>query len=71
MITEIHTTRSSMLKSIAYDHDEESLTVEFGNGGRYVYKDVPQTIFNDLVNAESEGKYFLANIKGKFEYEKI
>jgi hypothetical protein len=67
---EIHTTRSSMISTIAYDEAEQTLYITFGKGGKYSYKEVPKAIFDDLVNAESEGKYFLANIEGEFECEK-
>lgn len=69
-MTEVHTTRSSMLKTVGYDDKENCLTVTFANGGTYKYKDVPKTVFNELISAESEGKYFLANVKNQFEYEK-
>ena len=70
MIT-IETIRSSMLKSISYDEVEEVLTIIFANGGEYNYFDVPKEIFNELINAESEGKYFTAHIKNKYKYEKV
>lgn len=69
-MTEVHTTRSSMLKTVSYDDKENCLSVTFASGGTYKYKDVPKTVFNELISAESEGKYFLANVKNKFEFEK-
>lgn len=67
----IETIRSSMLKSVSYDETESSLIVEFHNGGEYKYKAVPKEIFDAMLNSDSEGKYFLANIKNKFECEKL
>ena len=68
---EITTTRSSMLKAIAYDEQSKVLTITFNNGGSYEYYDVPKKVFDELISAESEGKYFLANVKNKFKFEKI
>lgn len=67
----IETTRSSMLKSVSYDESEQSMIVEFHNGGEYKYKEVPIEVFNEMTAAQSEGKYFLANVKNKFECEKL
>lgn len=67
---EINTTRSSMLKTIAYDDSKKELIVTFASGGTYKYEEVPKSVFNEMINAESEGKYFLANIKGKYKFEK-
>jgi len=62
---------SSMLNSASYDQDEKTLTVEFSNGDEYLYKDVPQEVFTELSSSHSAGKFFLANIRGKFEHEKV
>lgn len=67
----VETTRSSMLNSVSYDETESSLIVEFNNGGEYKYKAVPKEVFDALLASESEGKYFLANIKNNFECEKL
>jgi len=62
---------STMLNSAEYDQTEKTLTVEFSNGDEYKYKDVPEEIFNEFQSAQSAGKFFLAKIKNKFEYEKL
>lgn len=62
---------SSMLNSADYDSVEKELTIEFSNGDEYKYKDVPQEIFTELSATPSAGKFFLAKIKNKFEYEKV
>lgn len=60
-----------MLKSISYNEIERTLIVTFANGSEYKYFDVWKEIFEEFVNAESEGKYFIAHIKNKYEYEKV
>ena len=65
----IEITRSGMIKSLDYNKTEKELIVEF-NSGSYKYFDVPEEVFNECLAAESAGKYFLSNIKNKFEFEK-
>jgi hypothetical protein len=51
---------------------EEFLDVQFRmNDAMYRYKDVPISIMLEMIQAESKGKYFTQNIKGKYEYEKL
>ena len=64
-------TRSSMISEVYYDTEKKLLTLIFGKGGQYNYEEVPEEVYKALLNAESIGKYFLANIKGKHTTEKI
>ena len=68
-MTQIHTTRSSFISEISYDEAEKVLRLTM-KGGTYDYKDVPKEKFDEILSAESVGKYFLANIKGKYAEEK-
>lgn len=55
---------SSHIQSIGYDPDNAILEIEFKkNGAIYQYYDVPQYEYDELMNAESKGKYFNKNIK--------
>jgi hypothetical protein len=51
--------------------EKEQLIVEFKGGSQYLYHKVPVQTFDGLEKAESKGKFFHANIKGKFEFVKI
>jgi len=62
---------SSNLASVGYDVENEILEVEFKHGGVYQYFDVPESVYADLMNADSHGKYFMHNIKDDYEYEKL
>ncbi len=62
---------SSNLASIGYDEDNQILEIEFNHGGVYQYFDVPEDVYEDLMNADSHGKYFVANIKDDYEYQKL
>ena len=60
------TSTSSMIKSFAYDEDAKILAVTFKNNSEWYYHNVPEKIFNDMKESDSHGKFFLANIKGKY-----
>ena len=62
---------SSNLASIGYDAENEILEVEFKHGGIYQYFGVPENAYEELMNADSQGVYFSANIKNEYEFEKM
>jgi hypothetical protein len=62
---------SSNLASIGYDEQNEILEIEFNHGGVYQYYDVPTDVYDELMNASSQGKYFIANIKDNYNFKKI
>ena len=62
---------STSLASAGYDSGRRSLEIEFQSGAIYRYRDVPATVFADLLKAESKGRYFAQQIRGKFTYERI
>ena len=47
------------------------LFVQFKNGSAYAYAGVPLQAYHKLLDAESVGKHFAKNIKGKFAYKRI
>ena len=57
---------SSNLKSVGYE--DNVLEIEFLDGGVYQYFDVPAALYEGLIQADSAGKYFWANIRGAFRY---
>ena len=61
--------KSSMLK--AADKVGNDLVVEFKNGRKYLYKNVPEKIINDLLAAESAGKFLNAEIKQNYQGESM
>lgn len=63
---------SSNIVSIGFDPDNMILEVEFLNGAVYQYYDVPQSIYDGLMAADSHGKYLAAYIKkGGYRYAQI
>lgn len=61
---------SSNLKSGSYNTETQKLTLEFKHGGSYNYFEVPWAIFTALRMSNSQGKYFSANIKNNYKFEK-
>jgi hypothetical protein len=59
---------SSNILRIDYDHLMNVLTVFFRNGTNYQFVKVPVTVCEEFKTAESAGRFFIANVKGKFEF---
>lgn len=62
---------SSNLRSVGYNSSSRVLEIEFHSGGIYQYFDVPESIYEGLMAAESHGKYFHNCIKDKYLYKRI
>jgi len=62
---------SSVIKKAMYNHTSQQLTVEFNNGSTYLYEGVEARVFNDFVEADSQGMYFAENIKESYSYTKL
>jgi hypothetical protein len=61
--------KSSNLASIGYDETNNILEIEFNHGGVYQYLNVPLNVYQELINANSHGTYFSANIRNKSNYK--
>lgn len=59
---------SSTISAFDYIKDRKVLIVEFKNGGRYNYYDVPETIFERMKAAPSKGQFLAQNVKGAYRY---
>ncbi len=55
---------STNISSIGYEGT--TLHIRFNSGGLYAYYNVPSSVYNGLMGASSKGKYFHANIKGRY-----
>lgn len=62
--------QSSNVASVGYDAGTLTLEVEFTNGTIYLYFDVPEVEYHNLIGAESVGKYLNQNIKNSYRYSK-
>ncbi len=63
--------QSSMILSLGYEADTSTLEVEFNSGAIWQYYDVPESVYYDMINSGSLGKYFHANIKGQYTESQV
>ena len=59
---------SSTMVSVGYEEGSGTLEIEFENGSLYQYFDVPAAVYDELVTAESNARYFNAAIRGHYRY---
>lgn len=62
---------SSNLVKSEYDVESKQMVVEFKNGQRYEYTDVPHKVYAEFRQAESQGKYFNGKISKTYKYKKV
>lgn len=66
-----HKMDSSFLESVSYQRrtgsKDAELSVQFLDGDSRTYLDVPYDVFQKLLSAESQGKYFNQNIRGIYK----
>lgn len=62
---------SSAISSIGYDPKKEVLELEFSSGGVYDYYEVPPTVYEELMSAESKGRFIAEEIRGRYRSERV
>lgn len=62
---------SSQIAAIGHNPETSELHVHFKSGGRYSYAGVGAEKFQRFLNAESQGQFLGAQIKGKHEFKKL
>lgn len=60
---------SSNLSSVGYENG--TLYIAFNHGGVYAYFDVPSSVHEELMAADSHGKYFARFIRNVYTYRRI
>ena len=61
----IHEVQSSALRSVGYDGGDATLVITFQSGSTYEYSDVPRSVYDELMAADSKGGYFNSYIKNR------
>ena len=67
----INEIKSSNIKKPEYDTETNKLVVEFNNGFKYEYDDVPHQIYTKFRMSESQGKFFTTDISKAYKYKKL
>ena len=62
---------SRALAAVAYDHNWHHLYLEFRSGDIYCYRDVLVERYDELLVADSKGKYFRRHILNRYPYQRI
>lgn len=59
--------RSSLVTRLCYDSRERYVVVQLNPGTYYHYCGVPSGVVSDWMQADSMGRYFNSNVKGRFD----
>ena len=62
---------SSVIAGVRFVAETNILEVDFHSGRTYRYFMVPRAVFENLIAAESAGRYFNEEIKGRFGWERV
>lgn len=62
---------SKAISAVEYHEKAKNLDVYFTNGDRRTYHKVPKTVYNQFMEASSQGQYFNYNIRDKYSHSDI
>ena len=62
---------SKLLAAAAYDEPRRRLYLRFHRGEIYRYFTFPAESYQEFLDAESQGHYFLSHIRNCFPYERL
>lgn len=62
---------SSNISEVGYDPGSSTLEVVFTNGRVYQYFDVPERLYDDLIQSSSAGQYFNREIRGFYRFARV
>lgn len=62
---------SAAIQTIDYDEDRAKLFVRFTSGEQYVYVGVPGEVCRSFLDADSKGRFFVAEIRDQYPYNRL
>lgn len=62
---------STNVSRTEYNEEKQIMTVEFKNGKRYEYYDVPVNVWTESLATDSIGKFIQLKIKGNYTYKAL
>jgi hypothetical protein len=71
LIMEWQPLESKLLAASAYDAGRCILWLRFRSGDVYRYFEFPEEQYQEFLDAESHGRYFLNYIRNDFRYERL
>ena len=60
-----------MLVSVAYNEPKKILELEFHSGSIYQYISVPAPVYQELLHADSKGRFYNQRIKKHYKSQKV
>ncbi|RZS41317.1 KTSC domain-containing protein [Herbihabitans rhizosphaerae] len=63
--------KSSVLRSIGYDKDSKVLEIEFSSTDVYHYFVVPRSVFAELMDSSSPGRFFNERIRDRYPMRQV
>lgn len=68
-MTTMKPVKSSAIHSVGYERG--ALLVKFTSGKVFRFLKVPEPVYTKMLAADSVGKFFGANVRGKFKHEEM
>jgi hypothetical protein len=68
---QMHPCQSSQIAAYGYEQKTGEMRVEFRDGTRWRYRNVPLAVFEGFLRTSSKGGYLNREIKEKFEGERL
>jgi KTSC domain len=62
---------SSSIESVGYDAKDQTLELEYVNGGVYKYFGVPEFVHRRLLTSDSPGAFVNSVIKRNYEFREV
>lgn len=62
---------SAMANAVGYDPHRNLLQVEFRNGAVYQYEDVDESVWHELQETDSPGRFFNQEIRGNYRSRRL
>ena len=59
------------MEAVGYDAEQRELYVRFAGGDMYVYLNVAQSVYEDLLSAASVGRYLNRHVKARHRYRRV
>jgi hypothetical protein len=62
---------SSSIANVGYNARQRILDIQFHSGAVYRYSTVPKEVHAQFLKAPSKGRYFSAQIRGKYPFQRL
>ncbi len=57
---------SKAISAVGYLRKAKLVVIQFSNGQKWFYKDVPRDVYMEMMESSSVGKYYARKIKGQY-----